>query len=77
MSDINFDDLLGRKFYFPLDENGKRKRGNISDHVNTINQDQASREDQLRLKLRVDWDQRMILQPTYGIPRRQYRYWKS
>ena len=40
-----------------MDENGKRKRGNISDHVNTINQDQGSREDQLRLKLRVDWDQ--------------------
>ena len=56
MSIINFDDLLGRTFLLPLDENGERMRATISDHVNTINQDQASREDQLRFKLKIDGD---------------------
>ena len=40
-----------------MDENGERKRATISDHVHTINQDQTSREDQLRFKLKVDGDQ--------------------
>ena len=40
-----------------MDENLERKRATISDHVNTINQDQVSREDQLRFKLKVDGDQ--------------------
>ena len=57
MSVINFDDLLGRTFLLPMDENGERKRATISDHVHTINQDQISREDQLRFKLKVDGDQ--------------------
>ena len=57
MSVIDFDDLLGRTFLLPLDENGERKRATISDHVHTINQDQISREDQLRFKLKVDGDQ--------------------
>ena len=57
MSAINFDDLLGRVFLLPIDENGERKRATISDHVNTISQDQVSREDQLRLKLKIDGDQ--------------------
>ena len=57
MSVINFDDLLGRTFLLPMDENGERKRATISDHVDTINQDQISREDQPRLKLKVDGDQ--------------------
>ena len=57
MSIINFDDLLGRTFLLPMDENGERKRATISDHVNTINQGQASREDQLRFKLKIDGDQ--------------------
>ena len=46
MSVINFDDLLGRPFSLPMDENGERKRASISDHVNTISQDKVSREDQ-------------------------------
>ena len=54
---INFDDLLGRMFLLPMDENGERKRATISDHVHTINQDQTSREDQLRFKLKIDGDQ--------------------
>ena len=57
MSTINFDDLLGRTFLLPMDENGERKRATISDHVNTISQDQVSREDQLRFKLKIDGDQ--------------------
>ena len=57
MSIVNFDDLLGRTFLLPMDENGERKRATISDHVNTINQDQASRGDQLRFKLEIDGDQ--------------------
>ena len=54
MSTINFDDLLGRTFLLPMDENGKRKRATISDHVH---QDQVSREDQLRFKCKIDGDQ--------------------
>ena len=61
MSIINFDDLLGRTFLLPMDENGERKRATISDHVTTINQDQASREDQLRFKFKIDGDNLMIL----------------
>ena len=40
-----------------MDENEEKKRATISDHVHTINQDQISREDQLRFKLKVDGDQ--------------------
>ena len=40
-----------------MDENGERKRATISDDVNTVNQDQTSREHQLRFKLKVDGDQ--------------------
>ena len=57
MSIINFDDFLGRTFLLPMDENGEHERATISDHVNTINKDQASREDQLRFKLKTDGDQ--------------------
>ena len=57
MSVINFDELLGRPFLLSMDENGEKKRATVSDHVHTINQDQISREDQLRFKLRVDGDQ--------------------
>ena len=45
MSIINFDDLLGRTFLLPMDENGERKRATISEHV------------QLRFKLMTDGDQ--------------------
>ena len=51
MSIINFDDLLGRTFHLPLDENGERKRATFSEHVNVL------REDQLRFKLKIDGDQ--------------------
>ena len=54
---INFDDLLVRMFLLPMDENGERKRATISDHVNTISQDQVSREDQVRFKQKIDGDQ--------------------
>ena len=54
---INFDDLLGRTFLLPMDENGERKRATISEHVNIISQDQVSREDQLRFKPKIDGDQ--------------------
>ena len=57
MSAINFDDLWERTILLPMDENGEKKRATISDHVHTVNQDQISREDQLRFKLRVDGDQ--------------------
>ena len=33
MSIINLDDLLGRTFLLPMDENGERKRATISEHV--------------------------------------------
>ena len=53
MSTINFADLLGRMLLLPMDENGDRKRGTISDYINTISQDQVSREDQLRFKQKL------------------------
>ena len=40
-----------------MDANGERKRATISDHVNTISQDQVSRDDQLRFKVKIDGDQ--------------------
>ena len=57
MSFTNFDDLLGRTFLLPMDENGERKRATISEHVKALNQQQVSREDQLRFKLKIDGDQ--------------------
>ena len=57
MSIINFDDLLGRAFLLPMDENGERKRATISEHVKDLCQQQVSREDQLRFKLKIDGDQ--------------------
>ena len=33
MSILNFDDLLGRTFLLPMDENGERKRATISEQV--------------------------------------------
>ena len=41
MSIINFDDLLGRVFLLPVDENGERKRATIYNHVNMIGPDQV------------------------------------
>ena len=57
MSIINFDDLLGRTFLLPMDENGERKWATISEHVKDLCQQQVSREDQLRFKLKIDGDQ--------------------
>ena len=57
MSIINFDDLLGRPFLLPMDENGERKRATISEHVNDLCQEHISRDDQLRFKLKIDGDQ--------------------
>ena len=48
MSTINFDDLLGRTFLLPMDENGERRRATISDHVHTLDQAHVSRKDKLR-----------------------------
>ena len=57
MSIINLDDLLGRTFLLPIDENGERKRATISEHVKDLCQQQVSREGQLRFKLKIDGDQ--------------------
>ena len=57
MSIINLDDLLGRTFLIPMDENGERKRATIFEHVKNLCQQQVSREDQLRFKLKIDGDQ--------------------
>ena len=57
MSIINLDDLLGRTFLLPMDENGERKRATISEHVKDLCQQQVSREDQLRFKIKIDGDQ--------------------
>ena len=47
----------GRPFLLPMDENGERKRATISEHVKDLCQQQVSREDQLRVKLKIDGDQ--------------------
>ena len=57
MSIINFDDLLGRTSLLPMDGNEVRKRATISEHVKDLCQQQVSREDQLRFKLKIDGDQ--------------------
>ena len=57
MSIINFDDLLGRTFLLPMDENRERKRAAIPEHVNNLCQEQVSREGQPRFKLKIDGDQ--------------------
>ena len=54
---INLDDLLGRTFLLPMDENGERKRATIHENVKDLCQQQVSREDQLRFKLKIDGDQ--------------------
>ena len=64
---ISFDGLLGITFLLPMDGNGERKRTTISKHVNIISQDQVSREDQLRFKLKIDGDQLMILFHTTNL----------
>ena len=57
MSIINLDDLLGRTFLLPIDENGERERATISEHVKDLCQQQVSREEQPRFKLKIDGDQ--------------------
>ena len=57
MSIINLDDLLGRTFLLPMVENGERKRATIYENVKDLCQQQVSREDQLRFKLKIDGDQ--------------------
>ena len=54
---INLDDLLGRTFLLPMDENGERKRATIYENVKDLCQQQVSREDQLRFKLKIVGDQ--------------------
>ena len=56
MSIINLDDLLGRTFLLPMDKNGERKRATIYENVKDLCQQQVSREDQLRFKLKIDGD---------------------
>ena len=57
MSILNFDDLLVRAFLLPMDDNRGREQATISDHVHTHGQTQASKEDKLRFKLKVDGEQ--------------------
>ena len=53
---FNFDYFCGECFASSGSEWG-RKRAAISDHVHTMDQTQASREDQLRFRLKVDGEQ--------------------
>ena len=57
ISIINLDYLLGTTFLLPMDENGERKRATIYENVKDLCQQQVSREDQLRFKLKIDGDQ--------------------
>ena len=54
---INCDVFLGRMFLLPMHENGERKHATIYDHVHKLDHIQASRENQLRFKLKVDGEQ--------------------
>ena len=54
MPTINLDDLLGRTFLLPMDENGERKRATLYDHVHSLDQAQVLREAKLRFKLKFD-----------------------
>ena len=47
----------GDLFLLPMDENVERKRATISDHVHTLDKTQASRQEQLRFKLKVGGEQ--------------------
>ena len=55
MSIMNFDDLLGRTLILLMNETGER--ATISEHVKDLCQQQVSREDQLRFKIKIDGDQ--------------------
>ena len=44
MSIINLDDLLGRTFLLPMDENGERKRATISEHIKDLCQQEVPRD---------------------------------
>ena len=57
MSILNCHDLLGRIVLPPMDENEKRKRATITNHVHTLDQTQISRGDQLLFNLKVDGEQ--------------------
>ena len=50
-----------------MDENGERKRATISEDVNIISEDQVSREDQLRIKLKLLETNLMILFHTTNL----------
>ena len=54
---INFDDFLGRPFYFLWMRMGRERKLLVFEHVNIISQEQVSREDQRRFKLNIDGDQ--------------------
>ena len=57
LSIMHFDHLLGRTFLLPMDENGERQKTTFSEHVKDLCQQQVSRKDQLRFKLKIDGDQ--------------------
>ena len=65
ISIINLDYLLERTFLLPMDENGERKRATIYENVKDLCQQQVSREDQLRFKLKIDGDQLDDLNPNH------------
>ena len=54
MSIINLDDLLGRTFLLPMDENGERKRATIYENVKYLCQQQVSREDLIQFPPEMD-----------------------
>ena len=53
MSTLHFDDLLGRTFLLPPQENGECKCGKIVDHLTDLENLQTAREDQLHIKIHV------------------------
>ena len=53
MPTLNYDDLLGRTFLLPVQENGECKQAHIIEHVNHLEDSQVSWEDQLHLCIRI------------------------
>ena len=53
MSTLTFDDLLGRTFLLPPQENGKLLQAKFIKQVTNFENDQQAQEDQLRIKIQV------------------------
>ena len=61
---LNFDDLSGRTFLLPMDENGERKQATISDHVHTLDETKLPEKTTSGSDSKLRENNLMILSPT-------------